>query len=303
MASPIAVCFGGPSPEHDISVLTGLQVARVATKQGHDVVALYWSKTGTWHRADGDLEAADFVDGAPRSSEELELVAGPDGGFVERGRKRRPLPARLRGRVLSRRPRRGRRACRARFDLAELRYTGPSAAGAALGMDKLATNAVVRALGLPATPQALIDDPAAESLPTPLIVKPRWGGSSLGIEVTADLATALHGRRVVAAPARRRGRRAVPRRLERRERRGTLVSRARAVAHRAAVAQRRRDPLVRRQVPRGRGRPRGREPRAPGRHPRRRCRAAPRRRAPRHGRARACAASPGSTSCGTAPTA
>jgi D-alanine-D-alanine ligase len=192
--SPIAVCFGGPSPEHDISVLTGLQLARIATKRGHDVVALYWSKTGTWHRADGDLEAADFVDGAPRGSVELELVAGPDGGFFERGRKRRPVPLDCIVVCCHGGPGEG-GVLQSALDLAQLRYTGPSAAGAALGMDKLATNAAVRALGLPATPQALIDDPAAESLPTPLIVKPRWGGSSLGIEVTTDLATA----RTVAA--------------------------------------------------------------------------------------------------------
>jgi len=192
--APIAVCFGGPSPEHDISVLTGLQVARVAAKQGHDVVTLYWSKTGTWHRADGELEASDFVDGAPRHSLELELVAGADGGFFERGRKRRPLPLDCVVVCCHGGPGEG-GALQSAFDLAELRYSGPSAAGAALGMDKLATNAVVRALGFPTTPQALIDDPAAESLPTPLIVKPRWGGSSLGIEVTADLETA----RTVAA--------------------------------------------------------------------------------------------------------
>ena len=194
MPAPIAVCFGGPSPEHDISVLTGLQVARVAAKQGHDIVTLYWSKTGAWHRADGDLEAADFADGAPRGSQELELVAGADGGFFERGRKRRPLPLDCVIVCCHGGPGEG-GALQSAFDLAELRYTGPSAAGAALGMDKLAANAVVRALGFPTTPQALIDDPAAEALTTPLIVKPRWGGSSLGIEVTADLATA----RTVAA--------------------------------------------------------------------------------------------------------
>ena len=201
MTAPIAVCVGGPSPEQDISVLTGLQIARVAAKRGHDVATLYWSKTGTWHRAGDDLEAADFADGAPRGSEELELTAGPDGGFFERGRKRRPVPFDCVVVCCHGGPGEG-GALQSAFDLAQLRYTGPSAVGAALGMDKLATSAVVRALGLPTTPQALIDDPAAESLPAPLIVKPRWGGSSLGIEVTADLATA---RTVAASSAHLRG--------------------------------------------------------------------------------------------------
>ena len=74
MPSPIAVCFGGPSPEHDISVLTGLQIARVAAKQGHEVVTLYWSKTGSWHHADGDLEAAE---GPPEEEVGLTPYATP----------------------------------------------------------------------------------------------------------------------------------------------------------------------------------------------------------------------------------
>jgi D-alanine-D-alanine ligase len=189
VASPVAVCFGGPSPEHDISVLTGLQVARVLGRGGHDVIALYWSKTGTWHRADANLEAADFVDGAPRGSQELELVAGPDGGFFEPGRKRRPVSLDCVVVCCHGGPGEG-GALQSAFDLAQIRYSGPTAAGAALGMDKLATNAIVAARGAPVNPQALIDDRAAESLTTPLIVKPRWGGSSLGIEVTTDLSTA-----------------------------------------------------------------------------------------------------------------
>ena len=42
----IAVIFGGPSPEHDVSVLTGLQAAHELLDQGGPVLALYWSKTG-----------------------------------------------------------------------------------------------------------------------------------------------------------------------------------------------------------------------------------------------------------------
>src|SRR5690606_24513342 len=37
-----AVLFGGPSDEHDISILTGLQVAHALD----DPAALYWSKAG-----------------------------------------------------------------------------------------------------------------------------------------------------------------------------------------------------------------------------------------------------------------
>jgi len=37
-----AVLFGGPSPEHDVSVITGLMAARALG----DVECIYWSKSG-----------------------------------------------------------------------------------------------------------------------------------------------------------------------------------------------------------------------------------------------------------------
>ena len=67
-----------------------------------------------------------------------------------------------------------------------------SVAGASLGMDKWAFGAVVRAAGLPTLERALLT-PTTSSLPFdgPYILKPRFGGSSIGIDVVADLATAL----------------------------------------------------------------------------------------------------------------
>src|SRR5690606_28848503 len=81
-----AVIFGGPSDEHDISILTGLQVARALPG---DPPTFYWSKAGEWYRVDPEAEAADFVDGVPRKAREVSFVAAPGGGFVQ---KRRPVP-------------------------------------------------------------------------------------------------------------------------------------------------------------------------------------------------------------------
>jgi len=77
------------------------------------------------------------------------------------------------------------------LDLAGLAYTGPSVAGAALGMDKWAFGAVILAAGLPTLPRVLLTKETS-SLPFdgPYILKPRFGGSSIGIDVVEDLATA-----------------------------------------------------------------------------------------------------------------
>jgi D-alanine-D-alanine ligase len=80
--------------------------------------------------------------------------------------------------------------------LAGIHHAGPTVAGAALGMDKLAFGALVRAIGLPALPRILLT-PNSEDVgfEGPYIVKPRYGGSSIGIEVVEDLFAAVALRR------------------------------------------------------------------------------------------------------------
>lgn len=84
----------------------------------------------------------------------------------------------------------------AALDLVGLAYTGPGVAGAALGMDKLAFAGVARAAGLPVLARVLLRKDGGKSaddvgFPGPYILKPRYGGSSIGVEVVADLDTAL----------------------------------------------------------------------------------------------------------------
>ncbi len=202
----IAVVFGGPSSEHDVSILTGLQAARELTRAGKQVTGLYWSKSGVFYGVKPTLEAADFVEGVPRGAEELRLVACAGGGFV-------PSSSRL-GRARPRRIDVVVNCChggpgedgslQGALDLAGICYTGPSMAGAAIGMDKFAFAGMVVAAGLPALPRALLDAGTREiDFRGPYIVKPRFGGSSIGVEVVEDLATATA--RLGANPHLRRG--------------------------------------------------------------------------------------------------
>lgn len=180
-----AVVFGGPSDEHDISILTGLQVARALD----DIEAIYWAKSGDWYSVDPELEAGDFVEGPPRKSKQISLVAAPGQGFVL---KRKPMD--LDAVVI---------ACHGGpgedgtlqgiLDVVGLRYTGPGQAASALGMDKLAFGSAMASTGLPTLPRTLVQtgEESAPSFEGPYIVKPRFGGSSIGIEVAEDWETVL----------------------------------------------------------------------------------------------------------------
>lgn len=180
MAQP-AVIFGGPSPEHDVSILTGLQAARALGGP----LAVYWAKTGDFFEVDAGLEARDFVDGPPRKAARLRLVAGE--GFV--GKRRPPAVAAVVNCCHGGPGEDG--TLQAALDLAGVAYTGPTLGGALLAMDKAAFAGVVAGAGLPVLPRVVFGpDDGVPSFPGPYIVKPRFGGSSIGIEVVEDVETA-----------------------------------------------------------------------------------------------------------------
>jgi D-alanine-D-alanine ligase len=188
------VIFGGPSPEHDISILSGLQSVRALAAAGHDPCAVYWAKNGDFHLVPALLEARDYLTGVPPKAQRLELLARPGGGFVAEGGGlfKKSAPIDVSAAVIACHGGPGEDGTlQAALDLAGVRYTGPSAAGAALGMDKLAFGAVMAANGVPTLPRQAF--PPASGDPGfggPYIVKPRFGGSSIGIEITDDLDTA-----------------------------------------------------------------------------------------------------------------
>ncbi|MGH3770215.1 MAG: hypothetical protein ACRDRW_02255 [Pseudonocardiaceae bacterium] len=187
----ITVLFGGPSPEHDISILTGLQCERILAEASQPVQAVYWTRNGEWRLVEAGREAKDFLDGAPAGSLKLEFRLDAEPGFYRRGALRtRPLPL---GIVLN--------CCHGGpgeagtlnglFEMLGIPATGGPSAAAALGMDKLAFGAVVNSAGLPSLPRApLLENGPDPTHGGPYIVKPRYGGSSLGIEIVHDLTTA-----------------------------------------------------------------------------------------------------------------
>lgn len=183
MAEPL-VLFGGPSPEHDVSVHTGLQAARTLGVSE----ALYWTRSGDFVIVDAKLEGNDFADGVPRSAKPARVAAG--GGIAVKGGMGREKT--YDAIVVN--------CChggpgedgtvQALLDLAGVAYTGPSIEGASLGMDKLAFGAVCAAAGIPVLPRMALTDVTKPDFDGPYIVKPRFGGSSIGIDVVKDLDTA-----------------------------------------------------------------------------------------------------------------
>ena len=163
-----------------MSIASGLPAVRALG----DAIAVYWAKTGDFWEVPPNLEARDFLDGVPRKAGRLRLVAGE--GLVGR---RRPLEVSAVVNCCHGGPGED-GSLQGALDLAGVPYTGPGLAGAALGMDKLAFGNLVSAHGLPSLPRVALAAGVAPPFPGPYIVKPRFGGSSIGIEVVEDAGTA-----------------------------------------------------------------------------------------------------------------
>ncbi|MGH9303377.1 MAG: D-alanine--D-alanine ligase family protein, partial [Acidimicrobiales bacterium] len=193
----VAVLYGGPSPEHDVSILTGLQAVRglAAAANIGEVRSLYWTKSGEFYEVPLSLEAAAFTSGLPEGARPLRLVVGAGGGFLTRRGGRfssKEEPVELDAVLVCCHGGPGEDgSLQGMLDLVGIPYSGPSAAGAMLGMDKLAFGALVASAFLQMLPRIALGDQSPEpGFPGPYIVKPRFGGSSIGIDVVEDLATA-----------------------------------------------------------------------------------------------------------------
>ena len=191
MSETVTVVFGGPSPEHEISILTGLQCERYLQRTDTKVQGLYWDRSGRWHLVPASSEAKDYLDGAPAKAVELELSLGETPGW-SRKKGLRSSPVEI-GTILS---------ClhggvgesggaSALFQLLGIPATGSLPGAAALGMDKLAFGAVLEHAGVPTLQRVLLSEAHPPPYGGPYIIKPRFGGSSIGIEVVDNLEAAL----------------------------------------------------------------------------------------------------------------
>jgi D-alanine-D-alanine ligase len=195
VAVPIAVVLGGPSAEHDVSIVSGHAIADALQDAGHPVTRILIDLDGGWwwlppdHRR-GNRPPADYDDPAQLAAE------GPltAGAAIDRLAAARPSPVvflALHG------PFGEDGTVQALVETAGLAYTGSGIAASALGMDKAIFKRLARGLGLPivdwreitagrwardpAGVLAELESFAAAGGEPRLMIKPARLGSSVGI--------------------------------------------------------------------------------------------------------------------------
>ena len=185
-----AVVFGGPSPEHEISILTGLQAERVLSDGGHTVLPIYQAANGAWFLVPAHSEAKDFLTGAPSGSKELDIVLSSTPGiYAKKGMGKKPLD--IDAALLCFHGGLGEGGgAAALFSFLEIPATGSSVFAGAVGMDKLAFGGLMAQSGISTLPREAVLTSGNPSFSGPYILKPRFGGSSIGIEIVEDIQTA-----------------------------------------------------------------------------------------------------------------
>ncbi|MDR1696621.1 MAG: hypothetical protein LBR41_00140 [Rickettsiales bacterium] len=189
----IAVFFGGKSYEHDVSILTGLQVCQVADRTKFEIIPVYVSKTGRLFTGEWLLDTRHYplTDYGESKCREVFIPAGDrffgptlayaglfgvrrikfdvaflafHGGGGENG------------------------AWQGLFETAGIPYTGANVKASAVYMDKALTHDVCRELGINVLCETVV--PRGADLPAefrrakyaaPFMAKPANLGSSVGI--------------------------------------------------------------------------------------------------------------------------
>ncbi|HTW51556.1 MAG TPA: hypothetical protein VME45_06650 [Stellaceae bacterium] len=202
MKTRIAVFLGGRSPEHDVSVVTGLQAVAALDQARFDAFVVYVTPQGDWLIGPGLDERRNYLPGAQLRAKltevTLDIAADSGGRLIPRQTglfSRRP-PTEFDVALLAFHGSGGEDGqMQGLCEAANIPYTGMRTLASAVLMDKAVTKRALEGSGIPLLRQAVIDRPAsglpgAEALTEemqlanigfPCIVKPVHLGSSIGV--------------------------------------------------------------------------------------------------------------------------
>jgi D-alanine-D-alanine ligase len=201
----VGVVFGGASVEHEVSVISGLQVAAALDRERYYPVPLYIAKDGTWYTGGDEFFDTDFY----RDLEDLRQTGTAVRLASAAGSRARLIetePSWLNGLTggseltelevlfLALHGATGENgSLQGMCELLGVPYTGSGVLGSAIGMDKVLAKQVARAENIPVVDFVSFRegewahredeylDRCEEVLGYPMIVKPAGLGSSIGI--------------------------------------------------------------------------------------------------------------------------
>ncbi len=196
----VGLFFGGRSVEHEVSVLTALQVYENIDKERYEIIPIYVSKKGEFYtnRKFLDLKNYKDIDSLLLSSTKINLARKENqGGFFTQGLFSRFIP--LDVAFLSFHGSFGEDGCiQGLLEMYQIPYTGFNVLSSGIAMDKAISKSIFKELGLPVCRYLAVSridflkDPkkvlteAKKVLQFPMFVKPATIGSSIGVNKAQD---------------------------------------------------------------------------------------------------------------------
>lgn len=210
----LGVIFGSRTCEHEVAIISAVQLMRNVNREKYDVIPIYISQKGEWFTGDGLMDIKTYTPFDPFMKGilpvHLDLTAGsgallhyePAKGLLGGGKEKVvarldcviPVMHGLHGEDGS---------LQGLLELADIPYSSTGVTGSAVGMDKITMKRFFRGMGYPVLPdcamtraqweqgQAACVKRVEEALPYPVFVKPACLGSSIGVSRADDRAALM----------------------------------------------------------------------------------------------------------------
>ena len=207
----LGVMFGSRSCEHEVSIISAVQLMRAADRQIYDVIPIYISKKGEWFTGDALLEISAYTpfDESRKGVVRVNLDITAGSGALTRlehgkgllGKDREVIVARLDCVIPVFHGMHGEDGTiQGLLELCNIPYASSGVGASAMGMDKVYMKQFFRGAGYPVLPSCWFlrrvwdEDPRAvmdqieKELSYPVFVKPASLGSSIGVSKAKDRA-------------------------------------------------------------------------------------------------------------------
>lgn len=205
----LGVIYGSRTCEHEVSIISAVQLMRAADRQRYDVIPIYISKQGEWYTGDGLMDISAYTPFDPSrkgiTRVNLDITTG-SGALVAVehgkglfGKERQVIVARLDCVIPVMHGMHGEDGTiQGLMELCNIPYSSAGVGASAMGMDKVYMKQFFRGAGFPVLPsnwflrRAWEENPSAvldaveKELPYPVFVKPASLGSSIGVTKAKD---------------------------------------------------------------------------------------------------------------------
>ncbi len=201
----LGVIFGSRAAEHDVSIISGLQILEHADKKKYHAYPIYIARTGEWFIGEPLRDIKTYQNFDPKQKGLTRVFLPPEPGhnaLYAFGSGLFGKTQRICGldcAILALHGMHGEDGTlQGLMELADIPYSSCGLIGSAVGMDKIVMKAVFKSMGLPVLPSIYCyraewqENPesvmarAEEEIGYPMFVKPANLGSSIGISKAKD---------------------------------------------------------------------------------------------------------------------